>query len=164
MKPVKHLVIALTAALVPGVAALVQSATPVADDPPARSFAWLSGHWCAEDGGELFEEFWLPPAGNLALGVGRTVRDGVTTSHEFLRIETVSGVTQLVAMHDRQEPTAFKLSASGAGWARFENPRHDFPKRIEYRRTSSGMHAEIAGPGKDGKEAIIPFDFHRCVD
>jgi hypothetical protein len=138
--------------------------TMAADDPPARRFDWLSGHWCGERAGELLEEFWLPPEGDLALGVGRTVKSGVTTSHEFLRIETRDGVTSLTAFHDNQPPTPFKLTAAGADWARFENPQHDFPKRIEYRRTASGLRAEIAGPGKDGQQAVIPFEFRRCVD
>jgi hypothetical protein len=160
----KPLVIAVSAALVFGAAVLVHSASPITADPPAQRFAWLSGHWCAQGNGELLEEFWLPPAGDLALGVGRTVKNGVTTSHEFLRIETRAGVTRLVATHDRQEPTPFDLTATGAESARFENPRHDFPTRIEYRRVSSGLHAEIGGPGKDGKEAVITFEFRRCVD
>lgn len=154
----------LSAALLSGIAVFVQSATLVADDPPARRFDWLSGHWCGESGGELMDEMWLPPEGSLALGVGRTVKNGATTSHEFLRIETREGTTTLTAIHNGQPPTPFNLTASGAGWVRFENPQHDFPKRIEYRRTSSGLHAEIAGPGEGGKETVIPFEFRRCVD
>lgn len=164
MKTRKPALLIVSAALVVGAAVLVHAATPAADDPPSRRFDWLSGHWCAEGGGTLLEEYWLPPEGNLALGVGRTVKNGVTTSHEFMRIETRDGVTNYVAIHDGQPPTPFKLTASGADWARFENPQHDFPKRVEYRRTASGMHAQIAGPGNDGKEAVIPFEFRRCVD
>ena len=52
------------------------------------------------------------------------------------------------------------MTASGDDWARFENPAHDFPKRVEYRRTPDGLHAEIAGPGKGGKELVIPFDYY----
>jgi hypothetical protein len=158
----KPLLIA-SAALVLG-AALVQSATLVADDPPSRRFDWLSGHWCSEGGGQLLEEFWLPPEGSLALGVGRTVKNGSTISHEFMRIETRDGVTNYIAIHDGQAPTPFKLTASGEDWARFENPQHDFPKRVEYRRSSSGLHAEIAGPGEGGKPVVIPIEFRRCVD
>jgi hypothetical protein len=164
MKTRKLCRIAVLAALVLGVNVLVQSATPIDGDAPARRFEWLSGHWCGEHDGELLEEHWLPPNGDLALGVGRTIRNGRTTSHEFLRIHTRDGATHLTAIHDGQPPTAFKLTASGMDWARFENPEHDFPKRIEYRRVPSGLHAEIAGPGKDGKETVIPFEFRRCVD
>jgi hypothetical protein len=164
MKTRKLFFIAVPAALVLVIAALVQSAAPSTEDVPARRFEWLSGHWCSERGGELLEELWLPPNGDLALGVGRTIRNGRTTSHEFLRIHTRDGATSLTALPDGQPPTAFGLTASGVDWARFENPEHDFPKRIEYRRVTSGLHAEIAGPGKDGKETVIPFEFHRCVD
>jgi len=81
-----------------------------------------------------------------------------------MRIETRDGETHFVAVLEGQEPTKFKLTGSGADWARFENPQHDFPTRIEFRRTAGGLHAEIAGPGKDGKEKVIPFDYRRCVD
>jgi len=30
---------------------------------------------------------------------------------------------------------------------------------FEYRRTKAGLNAEIAGPGKGGKEIVIPFDY-----
>jgi hypothetical protein len=143
---------------------LFACAVPAADDPPARRFDWMSGHWCSESGGQLLEEFWLPAEGELALGVGRTVKAGKTTTFEFMRIETRDGVTSYIALHDGQPPVAFRMTASGQHWARFENPQHDFPRRVEYRRTSSGMHAEIAGPGKGGKEMVISFEYRRCVD
>ena len=40
------------------------------------------------------------------------------------------------------------MTASGADWARFENPQHDFPKRVEYRRTSSRPARGNRRPGK----------------
>jgi len=164
MKTRKVLVLIVPAALLLGVAAFLQTATSAAEGRQAPRFDWLSGQWCGESDGESLEEFWLPSKGNLALGVGRTIKGGITTSHEFLRIQTRDGATRLTALHNGQSPTAFALTASGADWARFENPEHDFPKRIEYRRVATGLHAEIAGPGDDGKETVIPFEFRRCVD
>ncbi len=143
---------------------LCTAAVPAADVPTAREFGWLSGHWCSERDGVRIEEFWLPAAGDVALGVGRTVKGGRTTSFEFMRIQTRGGETSLVAVLEGQAPTSFPLTQSGADWARFENPRHDFPKRIEFRRTESGLHTEIAGPGKGGKERVIPFDYRGCLD
>ena len=134
-----------------------------AGTPAAPRFDWLAGHWCSRGGGELIEEFWLPPEGDVALGVSRTIQDGRTTSFEFMRIQSEQGVVQYVALLAGQPPTAFRLTASGADWARFENPQHDFPTRIEYRRTAAGLHAEIAGPGTDGKERVIPFEYRLCA-
>jgi hypothetical protein len=135
-----------------------------ADAPVARSFGWLSGHWCSQIDDQLIEEYWLPPNADLALGVGRTLKAGKIVTFEFMRIETRDGVTHYLAMHDGKPAVAFRLTASGPEWARFENPRHDFPKRVEYRRTPAGLHAEIAGPGKDGKEMVVSFDYRHCVD
>ena len=59
----------------------------MADDRPLPGIDWLAGHWCSEAGDERIEEYWLPAAGDVALGVGRTIRDGRTTSFEFMRIE-----------------------------------------------------------------------------
>jgi hypothetical protein len=133
-----------------------------AQAPSAPGFEWLSGHWCSRQGDQLIDELWLPAEGDVALGVGRTVKAGKTRSFEFMRIETRDGVTRFISVLEGQSPTAFQLMASGKGWARFENPQHDFPRRIEYRRTESGLHAEIAGPGTDGKEKVIPFEYKRC--
>ena len=129
----------------------------------AANVGWLSGHWCARSGEQLIEEYWLPAQGDLALGMSRTVEAGKTRSFEFLRIEHSGTVTNYVAQPQGRPATAFALSASGADWVRFENPQHDFPQRVEYGRTATGLHAEIAGPGRDGKETVIRFDYRACA-
>ena len=133
-----------------------------ADSPATADLGWLSGHWCLESGGALIEELWLPPRGNLMLGVGRTVKDGKVLTFEFMRIESDTDVTNYISQHDGEAPVTFRMTASGANWARFENPAHDFPKRVEYRRTPKVMHAEIAGPDKDGKESVMRFEYRPC--
>ena len=56
----------------------------------------------------------------------------------------------------------FAIANHGDGWVVFENPAHDFPNRIEYRRDGAGLRASIAGPGADGKTLEIPFNYHCC--
>jgi hypothetical protein len=124
---------------------------------------WFTGHWCAESESQFIEEQWLAPRGDILLGLSRTVKGAKTASFEFLRIEWTGGVPSYIAQPQGQPPVAFKLTASGADWARFENPAHDFPKRVEYRRTAGGLYAEIAGPGEDGREMKIPFDYRQCA-
>jgi hypothetical protein len=124
---------------------------------------WFTGHWCAEGGGQFIEEHWLAPRGDVMLGLSRTVKGAKTASFEFLRIEWTAGVPSYIAQPQGQSPVAFKLAASGEDWARFENPAHDFPKRVEYRRTADGLYAEIAGPGDGGKEMKIPFNYRTCA-
>ena len=97
------------------------------------------------------------------LGVSRTVANGRKTQFEFLRIELVDDVPTYVAQPQGRAGTAFRRSASGDDWIRFENLTHDFPQRIEYRRSGDTLQAEIAGPGEDGKTMSIPFEFTRCT-
>jgi hypothetical protein len=127
-----------------------------------HDFTWLEGHWCQQREGETIEEQWLKPSGGLVLGMGRTVRNGEATGFEFTRIEYRDAVPQFIAQINGGAPVAFRLTDIGAGWARFENPAHDFPKRVEYRRAGTGLHAEISGPGKDGGTLAIPFDYLPC--
>jgi hypothetical protein len=132
-----------------------------AADPPA-SLDWMGGHWCTGPGEEMVEEFWLPPHGGVAIGLSRTRTTDVTTAFEYLRIVDVDGVPIYIAQPGGRPPTAFKRTSGGESWIRFENPEHDFPQRIEYRREGDALHAEVAGPGEDGEELVISFDFRRC--
>lgn len=125
--------------------------------------AWMAGSWCLSRNGEQIEEVWLAPAGGLMLGMGRTTAgSGQRTHFEFMRIELRDGTTTYLAQPQGRLATAFKLIEADSSSARFENPAHDFPKRIEYRRDGNAMRAEIAGPGRDGKERVIGFDFVVC--
>jgi hypothetical protein len=136
-----------------------------AQSPAKPDFGWLGGYWCSGSGGRLIEEYWLPANGDpgLMIGLSRTVKGGRTVNFEFLRITLEAGGANYLAQPQGVPPIAFRLTASGEGWARFENPQHDFPKRVEYRRTSGGLQAEIAGPGEDGKERVIPFHYKPCA-
>jgi hypothetical protein len=147
--------------LIPGMLVIFTAGASGAPAPTVRDFGWLAGHWCLSARGEFVEEHWLMPRGDMMLGSSRTVRDGKTTSFEFLRIVFQPAVSY-VAQPGGASPTSFALTASGAEWARFENPQHDFPTRVEYRRVKSGLHAEIAGPGAGGKEQVIGFDYRSC--
>jgi hypothetical protein len=155
MRTLKLLTLGMFAACTAGAA--------TAPIPAVPDFGWLAGHWCSKDHGELVEEHWLAPRGDLSLGLSRTVKSGKTTSFEFLRIELRDHVPHYVAQPGGAPPTAFRLTASGPGWARFEDPAHDFPQRVEYRRDGTDLHAAIAGPGAGGKELVIPFDYVPCT-
>jgi hypothetical protein len=129
----------------------------------APDLGWMAGHWCSEEGGRRVDELWLPPVGGALHGLSRTVADGSVESFEFLRIGHEKGTTTFYAQPNGVAPTGFTLSAHGADWARFENPAHDFPNRIEYRRDGEALNAQISGPGTEGKPMQIPFAYRRCA-
>lgn len=143
-------------------AAAVTGGAPTRDADAMAAFDWLAGHWCMEREGKLIEEHWLPARGGMLLSVGRTVSGGKVRGFEFLRLELRDGVVTFVAQPDGAPPTPFRLAEAGVDWARFENPSHDFPRRVEYRRAGPGLRAEISGPGEDGRDRVVRFDYVPC--
>lgn len=126
------------------------------------SMDWLAGHWCGGEEGRGIEEVWLPEAGGSLIGLSRTLREGALESFEFMRIVRDGEARGLHVQPDGAPPTPFTITGQGEGWIRFENPENDFPHRIEYRRDGDRLRAHIAGPGPDGEEMRIPFDYRRC--
>ena len=71
-------------------------------------------------------------------------------------------VQNYIAQPGGQPPTHFARTDGGENWVRFENPEHDFPQRIEYRRDGDRLYTEVAGPGNNGVEAVIRLDYGTC--
>jgi hypothetical protein len=124
--------------------------------PPARvaDLGWMSGHWdTVSANGEWTEESWAPRRGGLMLGYSRSGAGARLREFEFLRIEAgEDGVPAYLAQPGGQPAVAFRLTAHGAGSATFDNPAHDFPQRIVYRRTGDVMVATISA--LDGSHAM----------
>jgi len=60
-----------------------------------------------------------------------------------------------VPNQNEAKPVEFKLTSSTADYLVFENPEHDFPKKITYKLvTKDSLYAEISG---DGKSQGFPF-------
>lgn len=141
------------------VASLTGSAKAEVVNP---SLDWMAGHWCVDLGGDTVEELWLPPHGGVMVGLGRTRSPERTTGFEYFRIADQNGSQSYIVQPGGRPPTSFRRTAGGAHWIRFENPDHDFPQRIEYRREGDVLHAEVAGPGENGEETVISFDYNPC--
>jgi len=124
---------------------------------PARvaELAWMSGRWETGDAasGRWTEENWSDPRGGVMLGMSRTVSGDRLREFEFLRIQAgEDGVPAYLAQPGGQPPVIFRLTAHDAGSATFDNPQHDFPQRIVYRRDGDTMVATISA--LDGSHAM----------
>ena len=125
--------------MIAGVLALWSSAAFAAPDPVAQ-VAWLQGCWRAAGAEAGSVEQWTAPAGGTMLGLSRTVKGGKTVAHEFLQIrETAPGKLAYIAMPSGQATTTFGLAEASASHAVFENPAHDFPQRVIYRRDGDSI-------------------------
>jgi len=121
--------------------------------------SWMSGDWQSPAGSRSqVEEHWTKPAGASMMGMSRTIVGEKTAEFEYLRIEQRTDGVYYVAHPKAQCPgTDFRLTRSSASEAVFENPQHDFPKRIIYRRIGDdSLTASIDG-GEGTKSMAFPM-------
>lgn len=126
---------------------------------------WLTGCWISGGPRTLVEEQWTSPSGGSLLGLSRTLRgDGNgmrLASFEFLRIFERGERVVYAAQPQGGPPTEFVAVTTSDSAVAFENPEHDFPKRITYRRVEQdSLHARI-DDGRDGSENGVTFRYAR---
>lgn len=144
---------------------LPASAQPATATAKTTDLAFMAGCWSLDQNGRQIEEHWLAPAGGSLMGVGRTVAGGRTTEYEFMQIRDLADGLTYTAKPSGQPEASFKVSMLTAEEVVFENPAHDFPQRIRYRRAGAdGLHARIEGT-LNGKPRGIDFPYVRtaCV-
>lgn len=117
----------------------------------AEALGWLTGTWEAERSGAegaqpaWTDESWTTPRGGMLVGIGRRGVGHRLGMWEVMRIATdAAGQTALHVTMDDGSSTSFALVRSAAREAVFENPAHDYPQRIGYRRTADGLEAWIS--------------------
>ena len=133
--------------------------------PPATidQMAWLQGCWTQTKPNGVVEERWMGPGGGVMLGMGRTLKDGKLREYEYTRIVEADGSLAYVAEPSGQEKATFPLKTLTPAEAVFENPTHDFPQRVIYRRlgpdaVTGRIEGEIGGRAKS-----IDFPYKRCA-
>jgi TolB protein len=132
----------VTAVIVAGVELGAQQATPI------DRAAWLAGCWEQRSPNRLTMEMWMPPAGGTMMGASRTTIGGATREYEQLRLHTAGDTLIYTALPSSQRQTDFRSTSVSPTAIVFENPTHDFPRKITYRRVGEdSIVARVEGPG-----------------
>lgn len=145
--------------------ALYRHAEDIPLPTPAKAtiadLAWLSGAWVGKrSSGATNEERWSPPLGGAMLAISRSVNtSGKMFAFEYLRIVEREGGLVYIAQPGGKAPTEFTLTELTKTRAIFENPRHDYPKRIVYELSAEGALTATIGQTKGGTPQR--FDFKR---
>lgn len=114
---------------------------------------WLAGYWLSCDERMEVAETWSDRRGGIMLGTSITIGDDAF-SWEQMRIESDGENLVFHAQPRGQAETAFALVRGGPGEAVFENPGHDFPQRVIYRRTGDRLTARIEGTSGGSEQSL----------
>ena len=109
---------------------------------------FMTGCHVMTAGPVTIEEHWSRPAAGTMIGYSRTMKGGKTVFHEFMRIDVQGDTVVYNAREGAKNATPFRATTLTEDEVIFENPQHDFPQRILYRRTADGLTARIDGVEK----------------
>ena len=124
--------------------------------------AWLSGCWQINRGGEVIDEQWMAPRAGIMVGMARSVRGDKVTSTESTIIRVRDGKLVYEANPSGQPPTTFTASTATADRVVFENPQHDYPKRVAYERRGADAVTAWIDDGNGAKRVEYPFKRAEC--
>jgi hypothetical protein len=133
------------------------NASPCSQLDAAR---WLLGEWVADSGERVVTESWRASSEKTFEGAGvtRAKASGEIVDGEALRlVEMTDAVFYVAKVAHNEYPVAFRLIECDDGRLVFENPTHDFPQRLEYRRVGeAGLKVDVSA-GSRG----FTLDFRR---
>lgn len=133
-------------------------------EKPADEFAWLTGTWEMAAGKSVIIEEWSVANDSTLSGKSYLLKEGKDTipqetielahrSGQWYYIPTVQG-------QNNNQPVRFALIFQRGTEFISENPAHDFPQRISYRRVKDQLFASIEGR-RNGQFRKQNFDFKR---
>ena len=112
---------------------------------------WMVGCW--QSAGGVNQETWTAPKGGVMFGHAATMRDGELAFFEQSRID-MRGLRAVYAVSPNGLRAAEFIERPGVAPSDlrdappreivFENPQHDYPQRIAYRRTGDGLAATVS--------------------
>jgi hypothetical protein len=130
-----------------------------ADCSRLAAMAWLIGTWRAESRDTLITETWVAVSDITyeGRGITRSRTDGDIRDAEDLRLVAMGdGVFYLAKVAHNERPVTFRLTSCSDGTLVFENPAHDFPRRIEYRRVDDArFEAHVTDGGNRGFRLVF---------
>ena len=103
----------------------------------------------------------MAPRGGTMLGMGRTVRGGSTEEYELIIIREQNGRLAYEAHPSGQPSATFMSTTVTDETVVFDNPEHDFPQRVGYRRQGADkIEAWIEGQA-NGRARRVDFSYQR---
>ena len=122
-----------------------------------KKLTWLVGKWNRTNAkaGESGYETWEKVNALKLTGKGVTLKEAQVVFLEHLELSIRgSDIVYAVRLKEEKTPIFFKLTEINKDGFTCENPQHDFPKKIVYKREGENVKAIISGNGES-----IDFNF-----
>ncbi|HSQ80468.1 MAG TPA: DUF6265 family protein [Casimicrobiaceae bacterium] len=147
-------------------------ATPAAEQAapdatgPLVPLAWLQGCWRGEVNHREFREYWMPPQGDIMVGVGQLALDGRMNDYEYLRLESRDGAIVFSQFSGERRELAFRLETTTTDDKdtvfTFANTATGFPARLIYRRSGiDGWLYETVEGSLNGADKRVIYPLRR---
>lgn len=130
--------------------------------PTVKDVAWISGCWALTQNGRHVVEQWTAAEGGTIVGLSRTVANDKTKEWEFLIVREGAKGLEYVAKPSGQAEATFTSTHVSANEVVFENPAHDFPTRIIYKRDGDALAASVEGPS-NGQVRRIEYPYRKAA-
>lgn len=148
---------------------LVCAATVFGADPGhVKGLTFLEGKWAATVEGELWEEVWMAPSGDSAVGICRAIKDGRTFLYEVLTVEQDEGGAVLRLKHFNralvgweEKDVAVEVPLVSLTGNEVVFAKADGSLRLTYRRTGPDELLAILERTKKGKPVTTEFRYTR---
>jgi ABC-type sugar transport system substrate-binding protein len=126
--------------------ALLMLAEAAAATTPLAMPAFLSGCWeQRREDARWTEECWTDTRGGLMIGSGREGKADRVRHWEWMRIERgTDGSLTFYGSPKGAPAVGFKATEADGKSITFVNPSHDYPQRVHYLVTDTGLDAEVS--------------------
>jgi hypothetical protein len=128
----------------------------------AEQMKWMAGTWKINTGSGSIVEQWHIANDSTLSGKSSFVKNGTDTiPQETIELAFRNGdwyYIPAVKNQNNNQPVSFKVILLKGSEFISENPAHDFPQRIAYRRIKNQLFASIEGR-RNGKYSKQNFDF-----
>ncbi len=128
------------------------------EDFDFKNFSWLLGQWEGIQGNGIYHEEWSDYSENKLTGKAYFLSKGELSNPEKLSIvKSDEGVFYIAEVSHNSGPVSFRMSSANENIFVFENPEHDFPKKITYEKTNDNELTAVIEGDKNGKSRQISF-------
>lgn len=145
-------------------ACLVMLSFAFADDGAFRQLHMLKGSWRMKTKNGSVAEDWKLVNTNHLQSKAYSTKAKDTAVYENVALENkADGIFYTVTSTNQndQKPIAFKLTSAANSKFVFENPKHDFPKRIVYELINKDSLHAFVDDGKDASNKRSHFYYSR---